>query len=59
MDVAILIMLILWYLWHFLEPKLDWNYETGERILWYSDPFNYGYRKSIILYIDRTKIKNQ
>lgn len=33
-----------------MNPKLDWNYETEERILWFNDPFNYGLRKSIVLY---------
>lgn len=40
------------YLWIIINPKLDWNYETGERLLWYNDPFDLYFRsrKSIVLY---------
>lgn len=36
--------------WNILNPKLDWNFETEERLLWYNDPFDHFTRKSIRLY---------
>lgn len=36
------------------NPKLDWNYTTGERILWITNPLD-GERLPIILYVDRSK----
>lgn len=51
-DVMIVIAVI--FLFHFaytkINPKLDWNYDTGERILWYNDPFDLCTRKAVILY---------
>ncbi len=47
---SILILFLLIYCWFIIDPKLDWNYETGERLLWYNDPFGLYLRKSIVLY---------
>lgn len=38
------------FIWSIINPKLDWNYETDERILWYNDPFDNHTRKSIVIY---------
>jgi hypothetical protein len=38
------------YVWSFISPKLDWNFETKERLLWYNDPFDHFTRKFIVLY---------
>lgn len=46
----LLILLLLIYAWKTIDPKLDWNYETEERILWYNDPFDCYKRKSIRLW---------
>lgn len=32
-----------------LEPKLDWNYQTNERILWFNIPWE-NKRTFIVLY---------
>lgn len=53
----LLILLVLVFAWKHIDPKIDWNYETGERLLWYNDPFDIYRRKRIVLYVDKSKIK--
>lgn len=38
------------YTWKKINPKIDYNTETEEHILWYSDPFNSCQRKFITLW---------
>lgn len=47
---VVVLAIVLFLAWRAIDPKLDWNYETGERLLWYNDPFDVYYRKSIVLY---------
>jgi hypothetical protein len=55
--IIVLIIFMLWFVWSALDPKLDWNHETGARVLWIYNPFNNYERKSIQLYIDKSKIQ--
>jgi len=52
MELAFLflIFLVLCYGIARIDFKLDWNYETGERILWFNDPFDSCTRKFFVLY---------
>lgn len=50
---VLLILLLLIFAWKTVNPKLDWNYETGEKLLWYNDPFDLCKRKAVVLW--RTK----
>jgi hypothetical protein len=54
--LIIILQIILFIAIVFLNPKLDWNYETGHRILWITNPFN-NQRIFLILYRDESKIK--
>ena len=51
---CLLILCIVFYVWRVVDPKLDWNYETGERLLWYNDPFDIYSRKSVKLWTKKT-----
>lgn len=42
------------YIYVKIDPKVDWNYETGDRLLWINDPFDHYRRKSFKLW--RVKI---
>lgn len=42
--------LLLIYIWRTIDPKLDNNYETGDLLLWYNDPFDKCERKAIKLW---------
>lgn len=48
-------LFLLIYLWKTIDPKLDWNEETGERILWYNDPLDLCTRKSFTLFFIKKK----
>lgn len=52
---SLLFFFLLIYCWRVINPKLDWNYETDERLLWYNDPFDLYSRKSIVLFKKRKK----
>lgn len=45
-----LLVIAIVYLLIRMNPKLDNNYETKEKILWYNDPFSYYTRKHIVLW---------
>jgi hypothetical protein len=47
---VILFAFLLILTWRTINPKLDWNYETGERLLWYNDPFDSCTRKAVTLW---------
>lgn len=57
----IAVFLFLIFSWRTVNPKMDWNYETGERLLWYNDPFDSCERKSIVIWKNKQYIfiKNQ
>ena len=38
------------YIYSKIDPKIDWNYETGDRLLWYSNPFDNYRRTSVRLW---------
>lgn len=38
-----------------LKLKFDWNYETGELMLWYNDPFDIYMRKFTVIYRKKKK----
>ena len=46
----ILFVFLLIYAWKTINPQFDWNYYTGEKLLWYNDPFDSCQRKVIILW---------
>ena len=54
MMFLLLAILVILFAYKRIDPKLDWNYETGERILWYNDPFDSCQRKAIILWKKKT-----
>lgn len=48
------IVIFIIYCLRIINPKLDWNYETEEKILWYNDPFDHCIRKTIVVYKKKT-----
>lgn len=38
------------FIWLKVAPKIDTNYITEEKILWYNDPFDFYVRKHIVLW---------
>ena len=50
----ILLVLCLFFAWIKINPKLDWNYQTGDKLLWYNDPFDSCFRKAITIWKRKT-----
>ena len=48
--LIVLLILVVYLIAIVTNPKFDWNYETGEKLLWFSDPFNSFKRKSVTLW---------
>lgn len=46
--IAVLFLLV--FAWRTIDPKLDWNCETKEKLLWYNDPFDSYTRKPIVIW---------
>ena len=46
----LLVLFLLIFTWRTINPKFDWNYETGEKLLWYNDPFDSCTRKAVTLW---------
>ena len=46
----LLVAVLVIYGWIKINPKLDANYETKERILWYNDPLDFYARRHIVLW---------
>lgn len=47
---VLLMILVILFLIKELDPKLDYNYETGHRVLWYNDILSGFTRKFIKLW---------
>ncbi len=47
--VLLLLLAIGIYVFRVIDPKIDWNYETGEKLLWYNDPFDSCKRKVVTI----------
>lgn len=45
-----LMVFLLFYVWFEINPKIDYNTETSEYLLWYNDPFDCKARKVITLW---------
>jgi hypothetical protein len=48
--LIMLLLLGLMYVLAAINPKFDWNYETGEKLLWFNDPFDSLKRKAVTLW---------
>jgi hypothetical protein len=48
--LIMLLLLVLMYVLAVINPKFDWNYETGEKLLWFNDPFDSLKRKAVTLW---------
>lgn len=46
----LLVLFLLIYTWRIIDPKVDDNYETGEKLLWFNNPFNLCKRERITLW---------
>lgn len=46
----ILFILVAIFTYNKINPSLDWNYETGEKLLWFNNPFDSWKRKAIVLW---------
>lgn len=57
--LIIILLFTLYTVFKQINIKFDWNYETGERLLWFNNPLNIYERKVIVLYKDITKIKKE
>jgi hypothetical protein len=47
---VLLLLLVLIFVYFKINPKFDWNYETGEKLLWFNDPFDSLRRKAVTLW---------
>lgn len=47
---VLLLLLVLIFVYFKINPKFDWNYETGEKLLWFNDPFDSLKRKAVTLW---------
>ena len=47
---VLLLVVVVIYVYILIDPKLDWNYETSEKLLWFNDPFNSLKRKAVTLW---------
>jgi hypothetical protein len=58
MELAIILLLLgLIYVYNVINPQLDYNNVTNEKIIWFNDPFDCCTRKSIVLYKNRKNKK--
>ncbi len=46
----VFLIFTLGYIYSKIDPKVDWNYETGDRLLWYNNPFDHYRRSSVKLW---------
>jgi hypothetical protein len=51
-DLMFFILLVVLVIFAYvrINPKLDWNYQTGDRLLWFNDPFDSCKRKAITIW---------
>lgn len=47
---VLLLLFVLGFAFARINPKFDWNYETGEKLLWFNDPFDSLKRKAVTLW---------
>jgi hypothetical protein len=50
----ILLLVVVIFAWQKINPKLDWNYQTGDKLLWFNDPFDSCQRKAITIWKRKT-----
>lgn len=48
--IVLLLLVVIFYVFTVINPKFDWNYETGEKLLWFNDPFDSLRRKAVTLW---------
>lgn len=51
---SVLLVVLVIFTYVKIDPKLDWNYQTGDKLLWFNDPFDSCQRKAITIWKKRT-----
>ncbi len=46
---VLLFAIVAVYVYKIIDPKLDHNYETGDMLLWFNDPFDSCIRKAVTI----------
>lgn len=46
---VLLFAIVAIYVYKIIDPKTDWNYETGDKLLWFNDPFDSCRRKAVTI----------